>query len=134
MSCQSSQVVLGTVTLDLDPEAYTPLAGARRGAIYRLIDGTRLFQDRGYTLSGDGIVLLKGKLINLSTVQALLVMYQLQGGIFTLTDYKDNQFDVLFTPGKESLTFTPITGSGRGWEYQMDLTIVSATKILGIPV
>lgn len=132
MSCATSQVVLGGVTLDLDPSEYTPLDGVRRGAVHRLIDGTRIVQDRGYSLTGDGVVTLKGLMINLATVQALLALYN-GTGTHTLTDFKDNEFVVAFAPGKP-FPVTPIQGSGRGWQYQIELIIMEVVKVLGVSV
>lgn len=127
--CATSQVVLGGVTLDLDPTEYRPLDGVRRGTVFRLIDGTRIVQDRGFSLTGDGVVSLKGTLINLSTVQALLALFE-AGGSMTLTDFKGNEFVVVFAPGRP-FPVTPMTGSNRGWQYEIDLIITQVVKILG---
>lgn len=131
MSCITSQVTLGGVTFDLDPDEYIPLDGVRRGSVHRLIDGTRIVQDRGYTLTGDGTLILRGRFTTLVTLNAILALYTAAAGTsYTLTDFKDNQFTVIFAPGK-SMTLTPITGSNAGWQYQIDLIVTAVTKLLG---
>ena len=126
---KAGTVYLGSVRLDIDPESLSPVQARRRGSVHRLIDGTTVYQDRGVSAS-DRTVLLSGKLYNLGTVQALQALYETTGSTFAYTDWLGNAFTVLFTPGTESLTLTPIHGQRRGWEYRISLSVVSATTTL----
>lgn len=130
MSCTVSQVVIGSVTLDLDPQKYD-MPISRRGSVHRLIDGTTVWQDRGSHLT-DMVLRLEGQLFALATVQALDTMYATTGASYTFTDFKGNQFTVIFSPGEESWSREPIYGSTIGWTYKMVLRVISVQKLLGV--
>lgn len=124
MSCLASSVSLGGITWDIDPEDYAMLGGTRRGSVHKLVDNTTAFQDRGFFV-GDGVIQISGQFTDVETVKSLWDLYAGVGGTPMLfTDYKGNQFNVLFTPGQDSFTVKPIRGSNRSFEYTMSLSIV----------
>lgn len=125
-----SQVVLDSIALDIDPNSYSPLVGGRRrGVVLRIIDGTTVYQDRGFNES-DLIINFQGQLTSIDTVKALLNVYIKQGHVFTFQDFKGNIFNVIFTPGTNSFDLTPIQGSNIGWEYSISLSIISVATWL----
>jgi hypothetical protein len=129
---KAGTVFLGTVQLDIDPETYSPLRARRRGSVHRLIDGSTVLQDRGVN-AADRTVTLQGKLYNLTTVQDLQDLYETVGETFTYTDWLGNEFTCVFTPGTESLVLTPVRGQQRGWDYQINLSVLSAAQTLPTP-
>ncbi len=124
MSNQYGTIYIAGIQLDLDPKNYKIYDGTRRGSIHRLVDGTSEFQDRGIDLS-DVRIELSGELINLTTIYALQQQYVLIGNQMTYTDFKGNNWNVIFQPGVNSLTYEPILGSTRGYTYTIKLVIVS---------
>lgn len=128
MPCDTSEVTLGGITFDLDPEDYTPLSGTRRGSVHRLVDNRTVVQDRGFW-EGDGTISLSGRLIEEDTVKSLWELYVNQDEPMEFEDFKGGKYMVLFTPGVESFRLTPILGSNSGWEYTMELTVVSVVYI-----
>lgn len=131
----SSLVTLDGTALDLDP-AKLSISEPRRGSIHQTIDtqdqsgpGT-VFQDRGIDPT-DIRIALKGRLIKLATVVALEASYRKTGHVFRYTDYKGNDFQVIFEPGQKSYDLETIQGSNVGWEYTISLCVVSITSWLG---
>jgi len=125
-----SQVVLDNIALDIDPEEYNLLSARRRGSVHMLVNGDTLLQDRGIQIK-DAIIVLSGSLTDVTTLKALWAIYIKTGYTFTLTDFKDNEFVVAFTPGAPSFVVAPIKGSNRGYRYNMQLSIISVTKWFG---
>lgn len=123
----SSLVVLNSIALDIDPDNYMLLGGKRRGSVHKTVDGSTVFQDRGFDET-DGIIQLSGQLTSVETVKSLLTLYKLTAKSFTFTDFKNNQYTVVFTPGEESLQVLPIRGSNIGYTYKIMLSIVSVVK------
>jgi len=130
MSCDPSTITIGSVTLDIDPEKYS-LPIARRGSVHPLIDGTTVWQDRGAHIN-DRVLTLEGHIYKLATVQALETMYMATGVEYTYTDFKNNQFTVIFSPGEESFSYEPIRGSGIGWAFRLVLRVTAVQKLLGV--
>lgn len=128
-NCQSSSITLDGLTLDLDPQNYTPIDGARRGSIHPQVGGGTIFQDRGFDAT-DARISMKGKLTNQATVYSLYAIYRKVGHIFRLTDFKGNDVQCIFEPGK-GLQISPLDGSNIGWEYTINLCVVSVTQWLG---
>ena len=122
-----SQVYLDNVQLDIDPEQYLMLGGRRRGSIHRLIDGGTVYQDRGMNES-DLSITLTGKLTSQTTLTALYAIYRKKSYQFVFKDFKDCEFVVIFTPGAESFRAMPMYGSAIGWNYQIQLSVVSVQK------
>lgn len=128
MACETSSVTLGGITFDLDPVNYQMLGGTRRGSVHQLIDNTTAYQDRGFFV-GDGTISLSGQFTDVETLRSLWALYAGVGGTpMTFTDFKGNSFQVLFSPGQESFQVSPIKGSNRGFEFSMQLSIVSVNQ------
>lgn len=127
--CYTSQITLDGITLDLDPEDYVPIDGPRRGSVHPQVGGGTIFQDRGVDPT-DIRISLKGRLTLLATVTALYATYRKTGYIFRFTDFKGNDLQCIFEPGKP-FTIKPIKGSNTGWEYTLNLCCVSVTTWLG---
>ena len=119
-----SQVTLNGIALDIDPENYAMLGGKRRGSVHRMIDGTTVYQDRGINPT-DLVIQFSGKLINVTTLQALYALYRLTGYTFEFTDFKGMHMTVVFTPGAESFKAEPIYGSTISYTYTIQLSVVS---------
>lgn len=125
----SSLVTLDGTALDLDPTKLS-FSEPRRGSIHQLIDPGTIFQDRGIDPT-DIRISLKGRLVKLATVVALEALYRKTGHVFRYTDFKGNDFQVIFEPGQKSYELETITGSNIGWEYTISLCVVSITSWLG---
>jgi hypothetical protein len=126
-----SEVILDNIALDIDPDEYMMLNARRRGSVHLLVSGDTLFQDRGIHIK-DATIQLSGSLTDVTTLKALWAIYIKTGYTFTLKDFKDNEFTVLFTPGVNAFTVSPIRGSNRGYRYTISLSIVSVEKWFGI--
>jgi hypothetical protein len=125
-----SQVKLNGIPLDIDPDRYTMLGGRRRGSVHKIIDGGTVYQDRGFDAS-DMSIILSGSLTDVTTLKALFAVYRKTGFTFTFEDFKENSFEVCFTPGNESFLVEPIKGSNRAYSYQILLSVVSVNTWLG---
>lgn len=126
-----SLVVLGGTALDIDPETLVILSGKRRGSVHKLIGGDTLIQDFGINV-GDMMISFSGMLTDIATLQALMTLYRLTGGIHTYTDFKDNEFTVAFEPGEESFQAEPNRGSTVSFKYTIKLRVVTVTQYLGV--
>ena len=119
-----SQVVIDNIALDIDPEDYVMLGGQRRGSVHRVIGGTTVYQDMGINPS-DLIIQMSGKFIDVTTLKSIYAIYRKTGHQITLTDFKGNNFTVIFVPGVESFQVKPIYGSAQGYLYVMTFSVVS---------
>ena len=128
-----SLVTINGVPLDIDPDAYTPIEGRRRGSVHKLVGGGTLVQDFGIN-EGDMTVQFSGMTINTATRQALYALYRKTGAVYRFTDFYDNDFQVRFEPGEQSLQMEMVKGSASGWKYTIKLRVISVTKQLGIPL
>ena len=124
-----SQIKLGGIPLDIDPDDYGMVGGARRGSTHRTIAGGTVIQDRGF-VEADQRIVLTGRLTSLTTLKGLYALYRTTGTM-TFEDYKGNAYTVVFVPGMDSFIFKPIRGSNIGYEYTMHLQVVTVTKRLG---
>ncbi len=127
MGNQYGTIYIAGIQLDIDPKNYKIFSGSRRGSIHKLVDGTSEFQDRGIDLS-DIRVELSGELINLTTIYSLNQQYNKIGNQMTYTDFKGNNWNVIFQPGVEAFAFEPILGSTRGYTYTIKLVIISVNS------
>lgn len=132
-----SQIKLDNIALDIDPESYQMLGGRRRGSVHRLIDGGTVYQDRGINPS-DLTITFSGKLIDVTTLQALYAIYRKLAYSFVFEDFKGMRMTVVFTPGTDSFRAEPIYGSNRGYTYAIQLSVVSVdtwfSTSLGFPL
>lgn len=126
-----AQVTLNDVILELDPDTYVPISGKRRGSVHKLISGGTVVQDRGFDQT-DMLIELSGKIIELSTVQALFALYRKTGLVFPFSDYKGTTATVVFEP-QEGLDLDTIHGSDSGWTYKMKLRVQAVQTWLGVP-
>jgi len=125
-------VTINGVDLLCDPDEIN-IGGRKRGSVQKCIDGTTVFQDRGFN-PGDQVIQLKGRTHSVSIIQGLFALYRSTGSTYAYTDYIGNSATIVFTPGIESLSVRPIKGSSLGWEYQISLSVVSGSIMEAIQV
>jgi len=125
-------VYIGGVQLDLDPEDLKILGGHRHGSAHHLVDGTTLFQDRGFSIT-HAVLEMSGVILNASTLAAIAALYAETGAVtMSYSDWMGNRMTVLFTPGQESFSAKPLRGATSAWTYSLSLSVLSATVWNGI--
>jgi hypothetical protein len=118
-------VTINGVDLLCDPDEIN-IGGRKRGSVQKCIDGTTVYQDRGFN-AGDQVIQIRGRTHSLSIIQGLFAIYRSVGSSYAYTDFIGNNVTVVFTPGIESLSVRPIKGSSLGYEYQISLSVVSGS-------
>jgi hypothetical protein len=116
----------GPVSVSFDCPDYDPFPWTRRAVI--LVGGDRsvTVEDMGVTVKD--IVMKLGCREPTLTTDNVLQLYKIwfqQGAVCTLTDWAENAFDVFFR------AFHPKPYVGDRWSYDMELIVLSVTKLLG---
>jgi hypothetical protein len=125
-------VYLNGIQFDIDPEDLKVLGGHRHGSAHHLVDGTTLYQDRGFDIT-HAVLEMSGVILNASTLASLATLYANTGAVeMSYSDWMGNAMTVIFTPGQESFSVKPIRGATSAWTYNLTLSVLSATVWNGI--
>ena len=114
------------LTLNVDPDTYSPFEAELRGSETRTLDGGVVRQALGVNQK-DFKLRLEGRITHIETMKALWSRYVAGSGAtqYELRDWYDNRFQVVFTPGAASFRPVPIPGSCEGFSYSLELSVCS---------
>lgn len=122
-------VFLGGIKFTTDPQIYNPMVWEKRHRVHKGLEGAVTIQDFG-TFQKDNTVRLgsgTAGYLEESVVDSLHGAYRTRGAVFTLTDWRDNEFTVFIT------RFEPVpTFIGSLYTYDMELQVTAIAKLFGV--
>jgi hypothetical protein len=131
-------ITIGGVQLTTDPSVYKPFVWPKRISVLPGIGGSVTIQDFG-RFKGDLRLRLESgpsQFLTHDCVNALDALFATAGGIFTLTDWLENEFRIVMTDWQPTPANIPDLGDddeivGMLYLYTMDLQVDDIVKLRG---